>query len=66
MDPPNIRSLQEEAVDTKLALKRKIAQAASVDTNLQFRNLPEKLRIEPEDSKYVVCLFSLPHLIFYR
>ena len=77
MDPANIRPLQEGAVDTileaekeaeatKLALKRKIAQAASADTDLQSRSLPAKLRIEPEDSEDVVCLFSLPHLIFYR
>ncbi|KAL1831706.1 hypothetical protein ACET3Z_001357 [Daucus carota] len=64
VDPANIRPLQEGAVDTileaekeaeatKLALKRKIAQAASADTDLQSRSLPAKLRIEPEDSEDV-------------
>lgn len=75
VDPANVRPLQEGAVDTileaekeaeatKLALKRKIAQAASADTEFQSRSLPAKLRIEPEDSEDVVCLFSYLHLTF--
>lgn len=37
---------------TKQAIKRKIAQAASVD--FQSRSLPAKLRIEPDDPEDVV------------
>lgn len=62
VDPANIRPIQEGPVDalleaervaeaTKQAIKRKIAQAASVD--LQSRTLPAKLRIEPDDPEDV-------------
>lgn len=37
---------------TKQAIKRKIAQAASVD--FQSRSLPPKLRIDPDDPEDVV------------
>ncbi|KAK7263771.1 hypothetical protein RJT34_31368 [Clitoria ternatea] len=58
VDPANIRPIQEGTVDalleaervaeaTKQAIKRKIAQAASID--FQSRSLPAKLRIEPDD-----------------
>lgn len=68
VDLANVRLLQEEGVDalleaekeaeaTKLALKRKIAQAASSDVDIQSRSLPAKLRIEPEDSEDVVSKF---------
>lgn len=64
MDPANIRPIQEGTVDalleaervaeaTKQAIKRKIAQAASID--FQSRTLPAKLRIEPDDPEDVVC-----------
>lgn len=64
VDPANVRPLPEGAVDTileaekeaeatKLALKRKIEQAASADSDFQSRSLPAKLRIEPEDSEDV-------------
>lgn len=62
MDPANVRTIQLEvnplleaervAEATKQAIKRKIAQAASVD--FQSRNLPSKLRIEPDDPEDVV------------
>lgn len=63
MDPANIRPIQEGTVDalleaervaeaTKQAIKRKIAQAASID--FQSRSLPAKLRIEPDDPEDVV------------
>lgn len=63
MDPANVRPIQEGAVNalleaekvaeaTKQAIKRKIAQAASVD--FQARTLPPKLRIEPDDPEDVV------------
>ncbi|XP_048335035.1 uncharacterized protein LOC107425340 isoform X2 [Ziziphus jujuba] len=62
VDPANIRPIQEDAMDalleaekvaeeTKQAIKRKIAQAASVD--FQSRSLPAKLRIEPDDPEDV-------------
>ncbi|KAJ7946520.1 Survival of motor neuron-related-splicing factor 30 [Quillaja saponaria] len=62
VDPANVRPIQEGAVNplleaervaeaTKQAIKRKIAQAASVD--LQSRSLPAKLRIEPDDPEDV-------------
>nr|XP_028949998.1 survival of motor neuron-related-splicing factor 30-like [Malus domestica] len=62
VDPDNVRPIQEGAVNalleaervaeaTKQALKRKIAQAASVD--FQSRSLPAKLRIEPDDPEDV-------------
>jgi survival-of-motor-neuron-related-splicing factor 30 len=62
VDPANIRPIQEGTVDalveaervaeaTKQAIKRKIAQAASVD--FQSRSLPAKLRIEPDDPEDV-------------
>lgn len=63
VDPANVRPIQEGTVDalveaervaeaTKQAIKRKIAQAASVD--FQSRTLPAKLRIEPDDPEDVV------------
>ncbi|MED6131169.1 hypothetical protein PIB30_007464 [Stylosanthes scabra] len=62
VDPANIRPIQEGTVDalkeaervaeaTKQAIKRKIAQAATVD--VQSRTLPAKLRIEPDDPEDV-------------
>ncbi|XP_038876515.1 survival of motor neuron-related-splicing factor 30 [Benincasa hispida] len=61
VDPANVRAIQLEvnalleaervAEATKQAIKRKIAQAASVD--FQSRNLPSKLRIEPDDPEDV-------------
>ncbi|XP_022155149.1 survival of motor neuron-related-splicing factor 30 [Momordica charantia] len=61
VDPANVREIQQEvnalleaermAEATKQAIKRKIAQAASVD--FQSRNLPPKLRIEPDDPEDV-------------
>lgn len=58
VEPYNIRPIEEAAVNTmveaereaeatKQAIKRKIAQSASVD--FQSRTLPAKLRIEPND-----------------
>lgn len=44
---------EREAEATKQAIKRKIAQSASVD--FQSRTLPAKLRIEPNDPDDVVC-----------
>lgn len=72
MDPANIRPIQEGPVNTlleaervaeatKQAIKRKIAQAASVD--FQSRSLPAKLKIEPEDPEDVVSF--LPVFIFH-
>ncbi|KAL2339326.1 hypothetical protein Fmac_013772 [Flemingia macrophylla] len=62
VDPANIRPIQEGTVDTlleaervaeatKQAIKRKIAQAASID--FQSRSLPAKLRIEADDPEDV-------------
>ncbi|PON66628.1 Survival motor neuron [Parasponia andersonii] len=62
VDPDNIRPIPEGTVNalleaervaeaTKQAIKRKIAQAASVD--FQLRTLPAKLRIEPDDPEDV-------------
>ncbi|KAI4318556.1 hypothetical protein MLD38_032245 [Melastoma candidum] len=62
VDPDNVRPIQEGEVNalleaekvaeaTKQAIKRKIAQAASVD--FQNRTLPTKLRIEPDDPEDV-------------
>lgn len=62
VDPANIRPIQEGTVDalleaervaeaTKQAIKRKIAQAASID--FQSRSLPAKLRIEADDTEDV-------------
>lgn len=62
VDPDNIRPIEEATVNalleaekvaeaTKQAIKRKIAQAASVD--FQSRTLPAKLRIEPDDPEDV-------------
>ncbi|KAK7292517.1 hypothetical protein RIF29_08299 [Crotalaria pallida] len=62
VDPANVRPIQEGTVDalleaervaeaTKQAIKRKIAQAASID--FQSRSLPAKLRIEPDDPEDV-------------
>lgn len=62
VDFDNVREKQEGAVDalleaekqaeaTKQAIKRKIAQAA--DANFQSRDLPAKLRINPEDPEDV-------------
>lgn len=63
VDPDNVRPVEEGAKNalleaervaeaTKQAIKRKIAQAASVD--FQSRSLPTKLRIEPDDPEDVV------------
>lgn len=71
MDPDNVRPLEEGGVDalleaekeaeaTKLALKRKIAQAATADVDIQSRSLPAKLRIEPEDPEDVVSKLLFP------
>lgn len=65
MDPDNVRPIQEGEVNalleaervaeaTKQAIKRKIAQAATVD--FQSRTLPAKLRIEPDDPEDVVSI----------
>lgn len=62
VDPDNVRLLEEEAADalgqaekeaeaTKMAIKRKIEQAATSD--FQARSLPAKLRIEPSDPEDV-------------
>ncbi|GLT34108.1 hypothetical protein SLA2020_086490 [Shorea laevis] len=59
VDPDNVRPIElnalleaERAAEaTKQAIKRKIAQAASVD--FQSRSLPAKLRIEPDDPEDV-------------
>ncbi|CAL0325879.1 unnamed protein product [Lupinus luteus] len=62
VDPANVRPIQEGTVDalleaervaeaTKQAIKRKIAQAASID--FQSKSLPAKLRIEPDDPEDV-------------
>uniref|UniRef100_A0A0E0LQH7 Survival of motor neuron-related-splicing factor 30 n=1 Tax=Oryza punctata TaxID=4537 RepID=A0A0E0LQH7_ORYPU len=62
VDPGNVRSLEEEAADalrqaekeaeaTKMAIKRKIEQAATSD--FQMRSLPTKLRIDPNDPEDV-------------
>lgn len=62
VDPGNVRPIQEAVVDalleaervaeaTKQAIKQKIAQAATTD--FQSRNLPAKLRINPEDPEDV-------------
>ncbi|KAF8016111.1 hypothetical protein BT93_H1597 [Corymbia citriodora subsp. variegata] len=62
VDPDNVRPIKEGEVNaileaervaeaTKQAIKRKIAQAATVD--LQSRTLPAKLRIEPDDPEDV-------------
>ncbi|KAL7582720.1 uncharacterized protein LOC111886146 isoform X1 [Lactuca sativa] len=64
VDPANVRAIEEGIVDplveaekeaeaTKLALKRKIAQAATADVDFQSKSLPAKLRIEPEDPEDV-------------
>ena len=63
MDPANVRPLDEEGADalgqaekeaeaTKMALKRKIEQAATSD--YQIRSLPTKLKIDPNDPEDVV------------
>jgi len=78
VDPANVRSIEEGSVDalleaervaeaTKQAIKRKIAQAASID--LQSRSLPAKLRIEADDPEDVVScfvIFSFPHLLSFN
>ncbi|KAF1867146.1 hypothetical protein Lal_00049575 [Lupinus albus] len=62
VDPANVRLIEEGTVDalleieraaeaTKQAIKRKIAQAASID--FQSKSLPAKLRIEPDDPEDV-------------
>ncbi|XP_015696113.1 survival of motor neuron-related-splicing factor 30 isoform X2 [Oryza brachyantha] len=62
VDPANVRPLEEEAADalrqaekeaeaTKMAIKRKIEQAATSD--FQMRSLPTKLRIDPNDTEDV-------------
>lgn len=49
--------VERVAEATKQAIKRKIAQAASVD--FQNRTLPTKLQIEPDDPEDVVCTSDL-------
>lgn len=68
VDPANVKPIHEKVIDalldaekeaeaTRQAIKRKIAQAAVAD--FQSRNLPAKLRIEPNDPEDVVwCHFS--------
>ncbi|XP_048231794.1 uncharacterized protein LOC8262560 isoform X5 [Ricinus communis] len=59
VDPANVRLIEFNALleaekvaeATKQAIKRKIAQAASVD--FQSRSLPAKLRINPDDTEEV-------------
>ncbi|KAK4757490.1 hypothetical protein SAY87_018791 [Trapa incisa] len=62
VDPDNVRAIQESPVNplleaervaeaTKQAIKRKIAQAATVD--FQPKRLPEKLLIQPDDPEDV-------------
>ncbi|XP_065870950.1 uncharacterized protein [Euphorbia lathyris] len=59
VDPDNVRPVEVNALleaekvaeATKLAIKRKIAQAGSVD--FQSRSMPAKLRINPEDPEDV-------------
>ncbi|KAG8086626.1 hypothetical protein GUJ93_ZPchr0010g8211 [Zizania palustris] len=62
VDPANVRALEEEAADalrqaekdaeaTKMAIKRKIEQAATSD--YQMRSLPTKLHIDPNDPEDV-------------
>lgn len=46
---------ERDAEATKQAIKRKIAQSASVD--FQNRTLPAKLKIEADDPEDVVCNF---------
>lgn len=60
IDPANVRAIEYNALleaekvaeATKQAIKRKIAQAASVD--FQSRSLPAKLRIADDDPEDVV------------
>ena len=47
-----LRQVEKEAEATKMAIKRKIEQAATSD--FQARSLPAKLRIEPSDPEDVV------------
>jgi hypothetical protein len=47
-----LRQAEKEAEATKMALKRKIEQAATSD--FQVRSLPAKLRIDPNDPEDVV------------
>lgn len=71
VDPANVRPIQgvvdalveaeRVAEATKEAIKRKIAQAASAD--FQSRNLPAKLRIEPDDPEDVVSSSNMQCLI---
>lgn len=62
VDPANVRALDVEAADalgqaekeaeaTKMALKRKVEQAATSD--YQIRSLPTKLKIDPNDPEDV-------------
>ena len=47
-----LRQVEKEAEATKMAIKRKIEQAATSD--FQARSMPAKLRIEPSDPEDVV------------
>ena len=49
-----LRQAEKEAEATKMAIKRKMEQAATSD--FQARSLPTKLRIEPSDPEDVVKL----------
>ena len=51
-----LRQAEKEAEATKMAIKRKIEQAATSD--FQARSLPGKLRIEPSDPEDVVSEFA--------
>ena len=60
-----MRQAEKEAEATKMAIKRKMEQAATSD--FQARSLPAKLRIEPSDPEDVVSechilvhVFTLP------
>lgn len=70
MDPDNVRPIEEGTADplleaekiavaTKEALKRKIAQAATKES--ESWTVPQKLQIDPNDPDDVVC--SELHLI---
>lgn len=75
VDPANVRAIEYNALleaekvaeATKQAIKRKIAQAASVD--FQSRSLPAKLRITADDPEDVVSTLygaSIELSVFHR
>jgi hypothetical protein len=75
VDPANVRPLEaadalgqaeKEAEATKMALKRKIEQAATSD--YQIKTLPTKLKIDPNDPEDVVSeldFYSIYFLLEY-